>query len=173
MSVTEVMSTEQSGDFKRGGFKDELLATSEKPLFFKMRAQMLEKGRTNTPLFKTENMWGTLKVYASGGENGLHSHTKEDHVFVVMQGSARFYGPQGETHDVGTHEGVVLPKNCFYHFHATSEEPLVLFRIACHTEEAKDDSLPDRLNSQGKPMPGNSPENKQVEVIFKEGSYFE
>src|SRR5882672_6575759 len=62
-------------------------ATAKKPSFFKMRAQMLAKGRTNTPLARTDNMWAILKVYASGGENGLHTHPNEDHTFIVLQGS--------------------------------------------------------------------------------------
>src|SRR6266568_3252506 len=64
-------------------------ATAKKPSFFKMRAQLLDQGRTNTALARTDNMWATLKVYASGGENGLHTHPHEDHTFIVLQGSDR------------------------------------------------------------------------------------
>lgn len=167
------MKTEEFTDFKFGDSRPDITGTAEKPVFFHLKAQMLEKGRTNAPVCKTENMWSVLKVYASGGENGLHTHTKEDHIFLVLQGSARFYGPNDETHDVGTHEGVLLPKGCYYRFHCTSEEPLVLFRIGCHTPEVKDKSLPDRLNIKGEPMPGDSPENKKVEVVYKDGVYFE
>ncbi|HKB73584.1 MAG TPA: hypothetical protein VKC82_04865, partial [Burkholderiales bacterium] len=75
-----IQATDQDGgtrerDITRTGAK----ATAKKPSFFKMRAQMLDKGRTNTALARTENMWATLKVYASGGENGLHTHPNEDH----------------------------------------------------------------------------------------------
>jgi mannose-6-phosphate isomerase-like protein (cupin superfamily) len=171
--ISEPTSTEDIANFKHGDARQDILATAEKPVFFKLRAQMLKQGRTNTPVCKTENMWGVVKVYASGGENGLHMHTKEDHMFVVMQGSARFYGPKEETHDVATHEGVLLPKGCYYRFHATSDEPLVLFRVGCHTEEAKDKAMPSRLALNGKPMPGNHPDNKQVEVIYRDGEFFE
>lgn len=173
MSVNEPLETSDFRDFKRGSSRPEITGTPEKPVFFHLKAQMLEQGRTNTPICKTENMWGMLKVYASGGENALHSHTKEDHIFLVMQGSARFYGPNGETHDVKAHEGVLLPKGCYYWFHATSDEPLVLFRVGCHTPEVADESLPDRLNIRGEPLPGDSKENKKVPVVFKEGAYFE
>ena len=160
MSVENIpISARESEEFKHGNARDELLATAEKPVFFSMRTRMVKTGRTNTPVCKTENMWGTVKVYASGGENGLHAHTKQDHMFVVMQGSARFYGPNGETRDVGKHEGVLLPKGCYYCFNATSKEPLVLFRVGCHTEEAKDKSLPGRLDIKGGSMPGDHPEN--------------
>lgn len=172
MSVNEVMDTNEFEQFKRGDARKDTLATAEKPVFFQLEAQMLEQGRTNTAVCKTENMWTVLKVYASGGENGLHTHTKEDHMFVVMQGSARFYGPNGETHDVAKHGGVMLPKGAYYHFHATSEEPLVLLRVGCHTPEARDKALPSRLNINGEPMPGDHPDNKQSEVIYKNGEYF-
>jgi uncharacterized cupin superfamily protein len=43
----------------------------------------------------------TLRIhcYAPGiGENALHSHTKEDHVFVVLAGTAQFNtGRDGKT----------------------------------------------------------------------------
>ena len=54
---------------------------------------MLAQGRTDTVLAATEDLSVRLKVYSSGGENELHAHPTEDHVFVILQGSARFYGP--------------------------------------------------------------------------------
>jgi len=71
--------------------------TMKQPSFYKMRAQLLEQGRTNTLLARTDNMWATLKVYASGGENGLHMHPHEDHTFVVLQGKARYYDATAAT----------------------------------------------------------------------------
>src|SRR5437879_395278 len=70
------------------------------------RSQMLEKGRTNTLLAKTDNMSAILKVYASGGENGLHTHPNEDHTFIVLQGSARYYDADGGHTDIGRHEEI-------------------------------------------------------------------
>ncbi|HEX9808275.1 MAG TPA: cupin domain-containing protein [Alphaproteobacteria bacterium] len=170
MSVEELAPVDDIGSFKNKGTRPDVTATPEKPVFFKLKAQMLEQGRTNIPLCKTDNMWGVLKVYASGGENALHTHTKEDHMFVVMQGSARFYGPNGEERDVGAHEGVLLPAHAYYWFHATSEEPLVLLRIGCKAGEG---DLSERLNIRGEPMPGGHPDNKPVKPVFKDGEYFE
>ncbi len=45
------------------------------PKFFKLRAQLLDEGRSIQPLAETENLWTWIKVYASGGENVLHAHT--------------------------------------------------------------------------------------------------
>src|ERR1700741_270729 len=103
----------------------------KKPSFFKMRAQLLEQGRTNTLMAKTDNMTAILKVYASGGENGLHTHPNEDHVFIIMQGKARYYAADGGHGDVGKHEGIMLPAGAYYWFEAISDEPLVLMRLGC------------------------------------------
>ena len=144
--------------------------TAKKASFFKMRAQMLEKGRTNTPLAKTDNMWAMLKVYASGGENGLHTHPNEDHTFIVLQGSARYYDADGGYTDVGKHEGIMLPAGAYYWFEATSEEPLVLVRVGCRVGARDPDG---RLNIRGDAMPGDSQENKRVPVVYRDDEFFE
>ena len=157
-------------DDKRRSARAADKATTKKPSFFKMRAQMLDKGRTNTALARTDNMWATLKVYASGGENGLHTHPNEDHTFIVLQGSARYYDADGGHTDVGKHEGIMLPAGAYYWFEATSKEPLVLVRIGCRVG-AQDAS--GRLNIRGETMPGDSKENKQVPVVVRDGEFFE
>ena len=142
----------------------------KKPSFFKMRAQLLEQGRTNTLMAKTDNMWATLKVYASGGENGLHTHPNEDHTFIVLQGKARYYDADGNTTDVGRHEGIMLPAGTYYWFEAISKEPLVLVRIGCRVGNSDGAG---RLNIRGEPMPGDSKENKREPVVYREGEFFE
>jgi mannose-6-phosphate isomerase-like protein (cupin superfamily) len=142
----------------------------KKPSFFKMRAQMLEEGRTNTALAWTDNMWATLKVYASGGENALHTHPHEDHSFFVLQGKARYYDADGGYTDVGKHEGIMLPAGAYYWFEAISEEPLVLVRVGCRVGPQDADG---RLNIRGEPMPGDSKENKHGPVVYRGGEFFE
>src|SRR5438045_9678965 len=96
-------------------------ATKEKAKaakFYKLRAQLLEQGRTNTLLARTDNMWATLKVYASGGENGLHMHPHEDHTFVVLPGTARYYDADGGYTDLRRHERIMLPAGAPYGFEA-------------------------------------------------------
>lgn len=150
--------------------KQDRKPTAKKPSFFKMRARMLEQGRTNTALARTDNMWATLKVYASGGENGLHTHPNEDHTFIVLQGKARYYDADGGHTDVGKHEGIMLPAGAYYWFEAISEEPLVLVRIGCRVGSQNANG---RLNIRGEPMPGDSKENKRVPVVYREGEFFE
>ena len=150
--------------------KQDKQAAAKKASFFKMRAQMLEKGRTNTPLARTDNMWAILKVYASGGENGLHTHPNEDHTFLVLQGKARYYDADGNHTDVGRHEGIMLPAGAYYWFEAISKEPLVLIRIGCRVGPQ---DAGGRLNVRGEPMPGDSKENKRVPVVYRDGEFFE
>lgn len=144
---------------------------TDKPTLFSMQAQMLEQGRTDTVLAATEDLSVRLKVYASGGENELHSHPTEDHVFVVLQGSARFYGPDDETQDVSANEGFMMPRGLFYRFHATStDECLVMLRVG--TPNFQKQGQDDRFGQDGKPMAGDSKANKTVPIVFKYGAYF-
>jgi len=49
---------------------------SEKASFFKMRAQLLDKGRTNTRCKDRQHV-GDAQGLRLGGENGLHTHPNE------------------------------------------------------------------------------------------------
>ena len=74
--------------------REAMLAKSPPAQPFRLRAEMVKQGRTNQIVAKTDNMVVNLKVYAGGGENGLHNHTDEDHFHLILQGSARFHGPR-------------------------------------------------------------------------------
>ncbi len=136
---------------------------------FKLRAQLLKQGRSTDLVAHTDNMRVHLKVYASGGENGLHNHTHEDHFHLVLEGSARFYGPRGEEIDCGKWEAIMLPAGSFYRFNATSEEPLVLLRVGSRAQATSEF---DRLNIYGDPLPTEAPGNGQVEVIPRPGEFW-
>jgi len=138
--------------------------------FFKMKVPLLDQGRMDTEVARTERMSARMKVYASGGENELHTHASEDHCFFVMQGSVRFYDKDNKTQDLGRHEGVMIPAGSYYWFEATSTEPLVMIRVGARLNDQKGD---DRLNIKGEPMAGNSVENKTVPVIVRPGAFFE
>lgn len=142
------------------------------PHVFSLKGQLLAQGRTDSVLAATEDLTIRLKIYASGGENELHAHPQEDHAFMILQGSGRFFGPNGEEIELGKYEGIMLPKGKFYKFFATSEEPLVMIRVGNPSHD-KMEAMggPSRINIDGKEMVGNSKENKHVEVIFKD-EYF-
>ena len=167
MTAAFIDAIANKGEFKKGAVKRS--EDGIKPTMFKLRAQLLDQGRSNTYLADTENMWATLKVYASGGENGLHTHPNEDHMFVIMQGSARFYGPNDETLDLGKYQGIMLPAGAYYKFLSTSEDPLVLMRVGC---QAGQGDAVGRLNIKGEPMPGDSKENGRVEMIPRPNAFF-
>jgi mannose-6-phosphate isomerase-like protein (cupin superfamily) len=137
-----------------------------KPSFFRLEAQLPKQGRTDTPLAASDRMWVVLKTYAADGENGLHAHPNEDHTFIVLQGEATFYGPNGETRTIGKNEGVLLPHGTFYWFKATSDEPLVMARIGAAAFDGVDRH--GRINPDGSEMRGDSLENKQVELIISD-----
>ena len=147
--------------------REAVLADSPPPAFFKLRAQMLKQGRSNQTVAKTDHLHLNLKVYAGGGENGLHNHSDEDHVHLILQGSAVFYGPRGEERHCGLYEGVLLPKGCFYRFQATSTEPLVLLRIS-----AKVPGVKARTNIYGEPLLNSSKANGRVPMIPLEGQFW-
>lgn len=97
---------------------------------FSMRGlPLLAQGTANYPQATVENLWVSVKVYASGGENALHAHMVEDHAFVVLQGRATFSFGDGSSCEVLPFEGVMLPKGTQYKFEAGEEENLVLLRM--------------------------------------------
>ena len=58
--------------------KDQVAATrNDAPTLFSLKAQMLDQGRTDSVLAASDDLSVRLKVYASGGENGLHAHVDE------------------------------------------------------------------------------------------------
>ena len=149
--------------------REAMLAKSPPAQPFRLRAEMVKQGRTNQIVAKTDNMVVNLKVYAGGGENGLHNHTDEDHFHLVLQGSARFYGPRGETLDCGQYEGIMLPSGAFYRFNATCEEPLILLRVGCNTPMTEE--YP-RYNIYGEALPSDTKENGRVEVVMDKGNFW-
>jgi quercetin dioxygenase-like cupin family protein len=105
------------------------VAVDEAAVFSMRNLPLLEQGTTYDSLATAENLWAAVKVYASGGENALHSHAGEDHIFIVMQGKATFTFADGGAKIVRQHEGVMIPKNVKYKFEADEAENLVLVRV--------------------------------------------
>lgn len=149
--------------------REATIAASAPASLFKLRAQLLKQGRSTDLVSSTDNMRVHIKVYASGGENGLHNHTQEDHFHLVLDGSARFYGPRGEEIECRKYEGIMLPAGSYYRFHATSDEPLILLRVGAKAPPTSD---VDRENIYGDPLPTDSIENGREEVIPIEGQFW-
>lgn len=146
-------------------------ATLGGPQFFHIRARLPSKGRTNQVIGASRHMNVVLKTYATGGENELHAHTTEDHLFVVLQGAAVFHGPKGESRRVARNDCVLLPAGTFYRFNAEEEEPLVLLRIGAVGDPDADFLA--RIDEDGQPFGGYTEKNKEVPWVLHPTAMFE
>lgn len=146
------------------------LAKKKTPSFFHLTAPLPSTGRTNQVLGSTEMLSVVLKTYAEGGENELHAHPNEDHIFLVLQGGARFEGPAGEVHEARRYDCVLLPAGSFYKFQAFDDEALVLLRVGAALSLGAD--VLQRVGMDGRPFDGYSAENNEVPPTFVSGRYF-
>lgn len=174
IKASETLGQEQA-DPKSGSVLERALDAHLKkhdlrhPQPFKLRARLPSQGRGSALLAATDRMWVNLKTYAEGGENTLHAHPNEDHLFIVLQGRAVFYGPDGESVTFSRNEGIMLPRGCSYYFHAEEGEALVLLRVGCVYDS---DKAPwGRIGRDGKPLHAVSKENKAVETVFSDDFY--
>ncbi|GAA4322507.1 hypothetical protein GCM10023144_02530 [Pigmentiphaga soli] len=149
----------------------ERLARRTTPSFFHLSCQLPKAGRTNQVLGATKMMSVVLKTYAEGGENELHAHINEDHFFCILQGRAKFYGPNGEEREVGKNDCVLLPKGSLYWFHAIEGEPLVMLRVGAASEDETD--VMARVGADGQPLDGYSEANKEVPLVLDADRWFE
>ena len=147
-------------------------ADAHKPQLFKLTAPILEHGNDRTYMASTDKMWIFVNTYGpEDGENKLHTHTNEDHSFIVLQGRARFTGPNGEIAYLAKNEGIMLPRGTFYTFRAMDNQPLVLLRVGCHVDASK--SPWGRTTPDGAQVLGNSKDNNSVQPVAKPGAFFE
>ena len=136
--------------------------------FFNLRTPYLEQGRTTDVRAKTELLSVTAKVYAEGGENAMHNHPTEDHAFIVLEGEATFHiESDQQTRIVHRYEGVMLPKGVNYWFLSSGDQNLVMVRVGAWHPGRRG-----RLTPEGREIPGDSLENKEVERIERSGVGF-
>ena len=147
---------------------------------FRLRTQLLKKGRTHTILASTKNERSALNVaiksYANGGENEFHTHALEDHTFVILQGRATFQQPGKPPQTLGRNEGILLPAGAYYKFEAVGDEPLVIFRVGNVWQPLEGTikaQASKRLGLGGAMLQANSVENKHVEPEPIEGAFYE
>lgn len=155
-------------------------------LKFSMRnLPLLEGGATMELLGLAPMLWAHSKVYSAGGENALHSHAIEDHVFLVLQGRASFYFGDGSSTQVRAFEGVTIPRGVQYRFNAHEEEGnLVMFRVgAALVKDSSDlhprfplprEALDSRADPQGRYAAGDARKNGVAAqpTVFKPGAFF-
>jgi mannose-6-phosphate isomerase-like protein (cupin superfamily) len=140
------------------------------PEFFSLKTPYLSEGRTNTLLARTDLLRLTVKVYAEGGENTLHTHTKEDHAFIVLEGEATFHDIEGNKTVVGQNQGVMLPARAYYYFQSSGTTNLVLLRVSAGTGSSPGHDS--RLGPDGNSLPAFSKENNHVDGVPIPGKFF-
>jgi mannose-6-phosphate isomerase-like protein (cupin superfamily) len=145
---------------------------------------LLNRGATMGLLGRGEHMWAHSKVYSSGGENALHSHDTEDHLFLVLSGKALFSFQDESECEALPFEGVFLPKGTRYRFRAVGEENLVLIRVGAatvnnphdvdETYQVPKELLKQRRAPDGHVANGAAAANKTPSepVEYKEGAFF-
>ena len=106
------------------------LPVSVPPQLFSLKTPMVATGMVDNFVSETDTMKVSVKIYAEGGENFLHTHQLEDHFFLILDGEATFHDPSGQTTTLHKNQGIMLPANCYYMFTATGGTPLVLLRVA-------------------------------------------
>ena len=136
---------------------------------YRVRTQLLSKGRSDYVLASTDLMSVRIKCYAQGGENVLHSHPGEDHTFIVLAGKARFFDKNGETAELSRNEGIMLRRGTYYKFQSCGDEPLVLLRVGAQKEKVP----VRRIGLSGESLPGNSKANKHEDGVPIEGLFYE
>jgi mannose-6-phosphate isomerase-like protein (cupin superfamily) len=126
---------------------------------------------TRTMLAETDLMTLRIHCYAPGiGENALHSHAKEDHNFLVLQGAAQFNtGRDGKSVITASkNNAVVLPAGCYYQFCNSGTGPLVMARVGAGSDKAGQ-----RINPDGSAIPGRTHEQGAAKPVLMEGAFFE
>lgn len=141
-----------------------------KPQVLSLRTQLVSEGHTRVLLAETENSTFRIHCYGpKGGENGLHTHIDEDHVFVVLQGEAQFFDLDGPLPVLRKHQALSLPRGSFYSFSNEGEEPLVLLRFGAMEKNWKGG----RLDPKGEPLAGRSQTHHSQKPVLIENAYFE
>ena len=133
---------------------------------FSLKTPLLSEGRSNQPLAGTDLLKLRVKVYAEGGENGLHTHHDEDHSFVILQGQATFHDETGKATVVNKYEGILLPRGAYYYFESTGDENLVLLRVGAGRKPEGQH----RLGPNGRSL--TREENKHIDGVPIPGKFF-
>jgi mannose-6-phosphate isomerase-like protein (cupin superfamily) len=106
-----------------------------KPQLFSLKTAMVSTGMIDNFVSETDLMKVSIKIYAEGGENFLHTHMAEDHYFVILEGEATFVDPEDHKVTLHKHQGIMLPRGCYYMFTNTGATPVVMLRCAATAQQ--------------------------------------
>lgn len=107
--------------------------------FTMLGTPLLAEGRSSNLLALAPQLWVHAKVYAGGGERGLHSHPNEDHIFFLLAGRALFRDAEDATTEVGPFEGIMVPRGVQYAFDTVGGDNLVIVRVGAGESNVKHD----------------------------------
>ena len=149
---------------------DAEIRAHEMPQVLSLRTQLLSAGHSKTLLAKTDLVTLHVPCYGpKGGENGLHAHMEEDHIFVVLQGELQFRGLDGALPPVGKHRALFLPKGCYYSFANETQDPAIVIRFGASDKAGEGR----RLDPNLRPLEGRSHLKQAPRPVPIEGSFFE
>lgn len=135
---------------------------------FSLKTPYLKKGRITKLVSETENMWIHAKINAEGGENALHTHTTEDHAFIVLEGEVTFYDENNNGTVLKPYQGITIPKGVYYRYLNTGPGNLMVVRIGAGVKPAQGT----RIAPDGSTLLGHSSENKHVDPEPIPGKFF-
>ena len=96
-----------------------------------------DPGREHYYLFKTDRAVGEVQIFDQGVRNSLHAHPAEDGVWIVLGGSAIFYGEGDKVMaELGRFQGLLIPAGTRYWFASTGDEPLQILRVDYRVDPA-------------------------------------
>lgn len=156
--TTDLLSLEQCRDIK--------------PDIAHIRIPLVSEGHHKILLGETEHMTMRVHCYAPGiGENDMHAHLEEDHIFVVLEGEARFSTLDGPLPVVSKNQAIILPKGCFYGFsNPSADVPLVLLRMGAGRSTVHSGA---RISPDGQPVPGRAQKAGATKPVVIENAVFE
>jgi mannose-6-phosphate isomerase-like protein (cupin superfamily) len=102
------------------------------------------KGKAYVKLINSELLMAEMQIVSEGGENNMHSHPATDGFWWVVRGSARFYDESDQPIDVGTEEGIFVPRGVPYWFEKGGDEPLHMLHVAARSADHA--NVPNRIN---------------------------
>jgi mannose-6-phosphate isomerase-like protein (cupin superfamily) len=102
--------------------------TAEKPAMrlIDYRKPTLSGARGMSILALSDIMTVIVQTLAPGARQGLHAHEAYDGFYFVLGGRARFHGKDGVFAEVGTGQGVFVPRGTAYAFEAVDGEAQLL-----------------------------------------------
>ncbi len=123
----------------------ETSTTPEPFIRFEVHPPLVEQGKKGTRLARTDILSLGVQSINHGGETNLHSHADQDAAWFVLNGQATFYG-EGDrvVATLGRYEGLVIPRGTLYWFESSSDENLIVMRMA-----AKDPNVEPHRDNRG------------------------